>query len=194
MHAQSLSGNVHPYLTLLLTQTHVDIEHDYLIFGMNAILIMKILLTGQVSSIMRRNVFSQLELEEIKSRVSSTTVKPPAIDVSPASFCPLFTNTCCNKWSGTKLRITNCWWFSYLEGRNFITGYINTRHIQVTLAISSASAFKERLCDVNKVLCTIATCTMLLEQIKGFYLGITNIFLLVGSYTMLSWHFLKMLI
>ena len=32
-------------------------------------------------------------------------------------------------------------------------------------------------------------CTMLLEQIKGFYHGITKIFLLVGSYTMLSWHF-----
>ena len=30
-------------------------------------------------------------------------------------------------------------------------------------------------------------CTMLLEQIKGFYYGITKIFLLVGSYTMLSW-------
>ena len=37
-------------------------------------------------------------------------------------------------------------------------------------------------------------CTMLLEQIKGFYHGITKIFLLVGSFTMLSWHFLKMLI
>jgi len=37
-------------------------------------------------------------------------------------------------------------------------------------------------------------CTMLLEQIKGFYHGITKIFLLVGSYTMLSWLFLKMLI
>ena len=35
----------------------------------------------------------------------------------------------------------------------------------------------------------ISTCTMLLEQIKGFYHGITKIFLLVGSYTMLSWHF-----
>ena len=35
----------------------------------------------------------------------------------------------------------------------------------------------------------IHTCTMLLEQIKGFYHGITKIFLLVGSYTMLSWHF-----
>ena len=33
------------------------------------------------------------------------------------------------------------------------------------------------------------TCTMLLEQIKGFYHGITKISLLVGSYTMLSWHF-----
>ena len=32
-------------------------------------------------------------------------------------------------------------------------------------------------------------CTMLLEQIKGFYHGITKIFLLVDSYTMLSWHF-----
>jgi len=32
---------------------------------------------------------------------------------------------------------------------------------------------------------------MLLEQIKGFYHGITKIFLLVGSYTMLSWHFFK---
>ena len=30
---------------------------------------------------------------------------------------------------------------------------------------------------------------MLLKQIKGFYHGITKIFLLVGSYTMLSWHF-----
>ena len=29
-------------------------------------------------------------------------------------------------------------------------------------------------------------CTMLLEKIKGFYHGITKIFLLVGSYTMLS--------
>jgi len=28
------------------------------------------------------------------------------------------------------------------------------------------------------------TCTMLLEQIKGFCHGITEIFLLVGSYTM----------
>ena len=36
---------------------------------------------------------------------------------------------------------------------------------------------------------------MLLEQIKGFYHGITKIFLLVGSYTMLSWHqFVKMFI
>ena len=33
------------------------------------------------------------------------------------------------------------------------------------------------------------TYTMLLEQIKGFYHGITKIFLLVGSYSMLSWHF-----
>jgi len=31
----------------------------------------------------------------------------------------------------------------------------------------------------------IHMCTMLLEQIKGFYHGI---FLLLGSYTMLSWH------
>jgi len=29
--------------------------------------------------------------------------------------------------------------------------------------------------------------TMLLVQIKGFYHGITKIFLLVGSYTMLCW-------
>ena len=34
---------------------------------------------------------------------------------------------------------------------------------------------------------------MLLEQIKGFYHGITKIFLLVGSYTMLSWHFQRCL-
>jgi len=34
--------------------------------------------------------------------------------------------------------------------------------------------------------CSISTCTMLLEQIKGFY---HKIFLLVGSYTMLNWHF-----
>jgi len=32
-------------------------------------------------------------------------------------------------------------------------------------------------------------CTMLLKQIKGFYQGITKIFLLVDSYTMLTWHF-----
>ena len=32
-------------------------------------------------------------------------------------------------------------------------------------------------------------CTMLFEQIKGFYHGITKIFSLVRSYTMLSWHF-----
>jgi len=35
----------------------------------------------------------------------------------------------------------------------------------------------------------IQSCTMLLKQIKGFYHGITKIVLLVGSYTMLSWHF-----
>ena len=35
------------------------------------------------------------------------------------------------------------------------------------------------------------TCTMLLEQTKGFYHGITKIFLLVDSYTMLSWHFFE---
>jgi len=34
---------------------------------------------------------------------------------------------------------------------------------------------------------------MLLEQIKGFYHGITKIFLLVGSYTMLSWLFKRCL-
>ena len=34
--------------------------------------------------------------------------------------------------------------------------------------------------------CYKQRCTMLLEKIKGFYRGITKIFLLVGSYTMLS--------
>ena len=34
-------------------------------------------------------------------------------------------------------------------------------------------------------------CTMLLEEIKGFCHGITYIFLLVGSYTMLSWQLIK---
>jgi len=33
--------------------------------------------------------------------------------------------------------------------------------------------------------------TMLLEEIKGFYRGKTKIFLLVGSYTMLSWQLIK---
>jgi len=37
-------------------------------------------------------------------------------------------------------------------------------------------------------------CTMILEQIKGFYHGITKILLLVGSYTMLSWHLLNVYI
>jgi len=32
---------------------------------------------------------------------------------------------------------------------------------------------------------------MLLEEIKGFYHGITKIFLLVGSYTVLSWQLIK---
>ena len=32
---------------------------------------------------------------------------------------------------------------------------------------------------------------MLPEEIKGFYHGITKIFLLVGSYTMLSWQLIK---
>ena len=35
----------------------------------------------------------------------------------------------------------------------------------------------------------VRTCTMLLEQIKGFYQ--TKIFLLVGSYNMLSWQLIK---
>ena len=34
-------------------------------------------------------------------------------------------------------------------------------------------------------------CTMLLEEINGFCHGITYIFLLVGSYTMLSWQLIK---
>ena len=32
---------------------------------------------------------------------------------------------------------------------------------------------------------------MLLEEIKGFYHGITKIFVLVDSYTMLSWQLIK---
>ena len=44
-------------------------------------------------------------------------------------------------------------------------------------------------CNMYTLLMYIYICTMLLEQIKGFYHGITKIFLLVGSYTMLSWHF-----
>ena len=42
--------------------------------------------------------------------------------------------------------------------------------------------------DFNSNISGTPTCTMLLEQIKGFYHGITKIFLLVGRYTMLSWH------
>ena len=58
-------------------------------------------------------------------------------------------------------------------------------YIYIAIAIiiaTSASVFITAMLYIN-------ICTMLQEQIKGFYHGITKIFLLVGSYTMLSWHF-----
>ena len=56
-------------------------------------------------------------------------------------------------------------------------------HIQVLIASSwNATLGMQTTLGIN------CLCTMLLEQIKEFYHGITKIFLLVGSYTMLSWH------
>jgi len=41
-------------------------------------------------------------------------------------------------------------------------------------------------CMQGMLSCYSYSCTMLLKQIKGFYHGISKIFILVGSYTMLS--------
>ena len=67
----------------------------------------------------------------------------------------------------------------------------NEKKIIATLSMQDTNFFNsgkfKRLCI--RIYIYIYICTMLLEQIKGFYHGITKIFLLIGSYTMLSWHF-----
>ena len=55
----------------------------------------------------------------------------------------------------------------------------------IFIRLESVSSYNIPLCKRDGNI----TCTMLLEKIKGFYHGITKIFLLVGSYTMLSLHF-----
>jgi len=127
-------------------------------------------LAGQVSSIMRRKVFSQLELEEIKSRVSSTTVKPPAIDVSPRLDVSVDPSAPC---SPIPAVISDLEPNSELptvdddlvtlreEILSKVTSLQGTSKLRLpSLQSMPHNRFKERLCDVNKVLCTIPTCNL----------------------------------
>ena len=127
-------------------------------------------LAGQVSSIMRRKVFSQLELEEIKSRVSSTTVRPPAIDVSPRLDVSVDPSAPCSPIPAV---------ISDLEPNSELPtvddDLVTLREeilSKVTSLQGTSNLFSQcltinlkGLCDVNKVLCTIRIPTCNLNEV-----------------------------
>ena len=127
-------------------------------------------LAGQVSSIVRRKVFSQLELEEIKSRVSFATVEPPAGNVSPRLDVSVDPSAPCSPIPGVINDLEANSELAAVDDdlvplREEILSKIISLQGTPKLRLPSLQSvplnrFKKKLCDVNKVLCTIPTCNL----------------------------------